>query len=171
MVKNFSQKFVVYHGCGAWYHDGTNKILRKNRKCIHPTFEPFWKNPNNVHNKVETRAQLKLKSIVKNDYIRRYMRFINGFDKNKGYFSSDYDSTDDESTNDESIIPDNNLITDHSISITEQSNTSENLVIDENNASNDTKQSEAISNTQIPDNKNMKQRINCYPLSFHCKIL
>ena len=75
------------------------------------------------------------------------MGFINGFDKNKGYFSSDYDSTDDESTNHESIIPDNDLITDNSISITEQSNTSENLVIDENNASNDTKQSEAISNT------------------------
>ena len=33
MVKNFSQKFVVYHGCGAWYHDGTNKIVSKNRKC------------------------------------------------------------------------------------------------------------------------------------------
>ena len=52
--------------------------------------------------KVETRAQLKLKSVVKNEYIRRYFAFINAFDRNKGYFSSDYDSTDYES-----IIPDN----------------------------------------------------------------
>ena len=104
MVKNFSQKLVVYHGCGAWYHDGTNKIVSKNRKYICPTYDPFCKKSNDVRNKVETIAQLKLKSIVKNDYIRRYMRFINGFDKNKAYFSSDY-STDDESTDDGSIMP------------------------------------------------------------------
>ena len=67
MVKNFSQKSVVYHGCEAWYHDGTNKIVSKNRKCIRPTYKPFWKKPNDVCNKVETRAQLKLKSIIKND--------------------------------------------------------------------------------------------------------
>ena len=60
MVKNFSQKFVVYHGCGAWYHDETNKIVSKNRKCVRPTYEPFWEKPNDVHNKVGTRA-LKLK--------------------------------------------------------------------------------------------------------------
>ena len=103
MVKTFSQKCVVYHGCGAWYHDATNKIVSKNRKCIRPTYEPFWKKPNNVRNKVETRVQLKLKSVVKNEYVRRYFKFINAFDKNKGYFSSNYDSTDDESTDDESI--------------------------------------------------------------------
>ena len=43
MVKNFSQKCVVYHGGGAWYHDGTNEIVSKNRKCIRPTYEPFGK--------------------------------------------------------------------------------------------------------------------------------
>ena len=107
MVKDFSQKFVVYHGCGAWCHDETNKIISKNRKCIRPTYEPLSKKPNNVHNKVETRAQLKLKSVVKNEYIRIYFRFINPFDKNKGYFSSDYDSTDDEFTDDASVIPEN----------------------------------------------------------------
>ena len=60
MVKNFSQKFVFYHGCGAWYHDGTNEIVCKDRKCIRPTYESFWEKPNDVRNKVETRA-LKLK--------------------------------------------------------------------------------------------------------------
>ena len=104
MVKIFSQKFVLYHGCGAWHHDGTNRILYKNKKCIRPTSEPFWKKTNDVRNRVETRAQLKLKSIVTNDYIRRYFRFIDMFDKNKGYFSADYDSADNES-----IIADNSM--------------------------------------------------------------
>ena len=151
MVKNFSQKFVVYHGCGAWYHDGTNKIVSKNRNCVHPAYEPFWKKPNDVRNKVETRAQLKLKSVVKNEYVRRYFRFINAFDKNKGYFSSDYDSTDDESIildNKESKTKNMNVLT-----IT-QSNTGETLVIDENSTSNNNNQSHSISNTQNPDNKN-----------------
>ena len=83
MFKEFIQNFVIYHGCGAWYYDGTNKILNKNRRCILPTYKPFWKKPNNVRNKVETRAQLKLKSIVTNDYIRRYFKSINAFDKIK----------------------------------------------------------------------------------------
>ena len=156
MVKNFSQKFVVYHGCGAWYQDGTNKIVSKNRKCIRPTYEPFWKKPNDVRNKVETRAQLKLKSVVKNEYVRRYFRFINAFDKNKGYFSSDYDSTDNESMDDESIIPDNKESKTENMNVLTktQSNTRETLVIDENSASNNNSQSDSISNTQNPDNKN-----------------
>ena len=143
MVKNFSQKFVVFHGCGAWYHDGTNKIVRKNGKCICPSYEPFRKKPNDVPNKVETRAQLKLKSIVKKEYVRRYFRFINAIDENKVYFSSGYDSTGNESTDDESIT----------LTIT-QSNPGETLVIDENSASNNNNQSDSISNTENPDNKN-----------------
>ena len=155
MVKNFSQKFV-FHGCGAWYHNGTNKIVRKNGKCICPSYEPFWKKPNDVCNKVETRAQLKLKSVVKNEYVRRYFRFINAFDKNKGYFSSDYDSTDDESMDDESIIPDNKESKTENMNVLTitQSNTGETLVIDENSASNNSNQSDSISTTQNPDNKN-----------------
>ena len=146
MVKIFSQKFFVYHGCGAWYDNGANKIVSKNRKCIRPTYEPFWKKPNDVCYKVETRAQLKLKSTVKNDYIRRYIRFINGFDQNKGYSSSDY-STDDESTDDKSITPGSSYNETRTKTITKQSNAIENLIIDEN-------QSEPISNTQNLDNKN-----------------
>ena len=56
MVKNFSQKCVVYHGGGAWYRDGANEIVSKNRKCIRPTYESFSKKSNDVRNKVETRA-------------------------------------------------------------------------------------------------------------------
>ena len=152
MVKTFSQKFVLYHGCGAWYHDGTNKIVIKN--SIQPTYEPYWKKPNDVCNKVETRAQLKLKSTVKNDYIRTYYNFYTKFQKQE-YFSSDDKSADDESSNNDSIHKEsyNEPKTDNNTS-----NTGENLVMGESIAStiklNDTKQSEAISSTQNPYNKN-----------------
>ena len=143
MFKEFIQNFVIYHGCGAWYYDGTNKILNKNRRCILPNYKPFWEKPNDVRNKVETRTQLKLKSIVTNDYIRRYFKSINAFDKNKGCFSTDDESTDDESIKANSYKPN-----------TEQFNTGEKLVIEENTVPDDTVQSETISNTQNPDNKN-----------------
>ena len=112
--------------------------------------------PNDVRNKVEIRPQLKLKSVVKNEYVRRYFRFINAFDKNKGYFSSDYDSTDEESMDDESIIPDNKESKTENMNVLTitQSNTGETLVIDENSASNNNNQSDSISNTQNPDSKN-----------------
>ena len=156
MVKNFSQKFVVFHGCGAWYHGGTNKIVRKNGKGICPSYEPFRKKPNDVPNKVETRAQLKLKSIVKKEYVRRYFRFINAIDENKVYFSSGYDSTGNESTDDESIMPDNKESKTENMNVLTitQSNPAETLVIDENSASNNNNQSDSISNTENPDNKN-----------------
>ena len=116
----------------------------------------FGKRPNDVRNKVETRAQLKLKSVVKNEYVKRYFRFINAFDKNEGYFSLDCDSTDDESTDNESIIPDNKESKTENMNVLTktQSNTRETLVIDENSASNNNSQSDSISNTQNPDNKN-----------------
>ena len=145
MVKNFSQKFVLYDGCGAWYHEGTNKIVSKN--SIRPTYEPFWKKPNDVCNKIETRAQRKLKSTVKNDYIKTCYNFYTKFQKQE-YFSSDDESTDDESSNNYSIHKEshNEPKTDNNTS-----NTGGNLVMSESTAStiklNDTKQSEAISST------------------------
>ena len=151
MIKDFSQNFVMYHACGAWYHDGTNTILNKNKRCIGPTFKPFSKKANDVRNNVEIRTEVKLKSIVKNDYIKRYFNFINAFDNNKGYFSSEYESIDDESTGDESIKADSYKQN------TEQFNTGQKLVIDENTAPNDIIQSETISNTRNPDNNNGKR--------------
>ena len=43
MAKKFSQNFIVYHGCGLWYHDGTNRIVAKKRACINPTYNHFGK--------------------------------------------------------------------------------------------------------------------------------
>ena len=105
---------------------------------------------------INLKQELNLKSVVKYEYVRRYFRFTNAFDKNKRYFSSDYDSTDDESTDDESIIPDNKESKAENMNVLTitQSDTGETLVIDENSASNNNNQSDSISNTHYPDNKN-----------------
>ena len=57
---------------------------------------------------------------------------------------------------DESIIPDNKESKTENMNVLTktQSNTRETLVIDENSASNNNSQSDSISNTQNPDNKN-----------------
>ena len=154
MVKKFSQNFIVYHGCGSCYYDGTNRIVAKNRRCINPTYKPFWKKTNDVCNKVETRAQLKLKSIVTESYIKTYLKFINEFNK-KGYFSSENESTDDESTDDEWINEKslNDSKTDAKLK-TEQSNTGEDLLSDENINKNDIRQTETVSDVQNPNTEN-----------------
>ena len=92
-MKNFSQTIVSYHG--------TNKIVPKNRKCIMPTNNPFWKNPTDTSNKIakSTRTQVKIKAKANRSYIKRYLKFVKTFKENKfddASFSSDY-STDNES--------------------------------------------------------------------------
>ena len=52
-----------------------------------PTYYPFWKKTIDVRNKVETRAQLKVKTKATKNYQERYMRFVDVF--SKGSFSSD----------------------------------------------------------------------------------
>ena len=59
---NFSQTFVVYHGCGNGYLDGTRTIVPENKKkCIRPTIIRFgksqlmfvieWKQEHNLNKK------------------------------------------------------------------------------------------------------------------------
>ena len=79
---NISQTFVTYHGCGNGYLDGTRKIVPKNRKCIRATHYPFLKKPIDVCNRVETRAQIKLKPKATKDYIKRYASLECFFQKN-----------------------------------------------------------------------------------------
>ena len=66
-MKNFSQTFVNYHGCGNGYLDGANKIVPKGRKCIMLTYNPFWKNPMRTSNKIakSTGSQNKKKTKAK----------------------------------------------------------------------------------------------------------
>ena len=143
---NFSQTFVVYHGCGNGYIDGTRKIVPKNRRCIAPTYYPFWKRPIDVRNKVETRAQLKVKTKATRNYQKRYMQFVDVFSKDS--FSSDDSSSYEKSLANNASNTGQNLSSDD-----ETENTGENLVIDENT---DTTQTNLISDTLNPDNETIE---------------
>ena len=160
---NISQTFAVYHGCGNNYLDGTRKIVPKNRKCIKPTHYPFCKKPIDVRNRVETRAQIKLKPKATRDYVERYMHYLNVFSKE--YFSSDDNLTSDsESISDDESITGNASDTEQNLSSEDETiisntlNTGEDLIIDENTETtielNNTTQTSSISDTQNPDNKN-----------------
>ena len=128
---NISQTFVVYHGCGNGYLDGTRKILPKNRKCVRPTHYPFWKKPIDVRNRVETRAQISLKPKATRDYVKRYMHYLNVFSKE--YFSSDDNLTsDDESITGNASDTEQNLSSEDETIISNTFNTREDLIIDEN---------------------------------------
>ena len=128
---NISQSFVVYHGCGNVYLDGTRKIVPKNRKCIRPTYYPFWKKPIDVRNRVETRAQISLKPKATRDYVKRYMHYLNVFSKE--YFSSDDNLTsDDESITGNASDTEQNLSSEDETIISNTLNTREDLIIDEN---------------------------------------
>ena len=97
-MAKFSQIFVVYHGCGNGYVDGTNKIVRKGRKCFAATYNPFWERPIDVYNKVETRAQLKIKTKA-----GRYRRFVSTCSKDSftssDIYSDPYSNSDRNSDN------------------------------------------------------------------------
>ena len=154
---NISQTFVFYHGCGKNYIDGTREIVPKNRKCIRPTYYPFWKKPIDVRNRVETRAQISLKPKATRDYVKRYMHYLNVFSKE--YFSSDDNLTsDDESITGNASDTEQNLSSEDETIISNTLNTGEDLIIDENTETtielNNTTQTSSISDTQNPDNKN-----------------
>ena len=164
---NISQTFVVYHGCGNGYLDGTRKIVPKNRKCIRPTYYPFWKKPIDVRNRVETRAQISLKPKATRDYVKRYMHYLNVFSKE--YFSSDDNLTsDDESITGNASDTEQNLSSEDETIISNTLNTGEDLIIDENTETtiklNNTTQTSSIFDTQNPDNKN-ETNIQALPLT------
>ena len=98
----FSQTFVAYHGCGNDYQDGTNKIVPKNRRCIQQTYNPFWKKPSDVRNKVETRAQLKITKASRN-FQRRYFKWLKMVASGEWNFSSDESDWESESDTDISL--------------------------------------------------------------------
>ena len=152
---NFSQRFVVYHGCGNSYQDGRGKIVPKNRKCIAPTYYTFWKRPIDVRNKVETRTQVKVKTKATRNYQKRYMQFVDVFSTDS--FSSDDFSSDEESVANNASNTEQNLSSDD-----ETENTGENLVIDENT---DTTQTNLISDMQNPGNETIETSNKSLPRS------
>ena len=167
-MKNITQAFVTYHGCGNCYVDETNKIVLKGRRCINPTHNPFSKNLVDVRNKVQTRAQIKSKVKADRNFVRRYQKYLRAFSESKDYFSSDdfssnYPSTSEDESDNESTTC-NASVTEHNVSDTEL-NTGENLIIDENiknelehehPLSCSCTETQTLNNTQNPDNKNEK---------------
>ena len=152
---NFSKTFVVYHGSGSGDIDGTRKIVTKNRRGIVPTYYLFWKWPIDVHNKVETRAQLKVKTKATSIFQKRSMQFVDVFSKDS--FSSDDFSSDDESLANNASNTERNVSSDD-----ETENTGENLVIDENT---DTTQTNSISDTQNLDSETNETNNKSLPRS------
>ena len=94
----FSQNFIAYHGCGKCYLDGTNEIAYYG--CSNKTFNPFWKNPIDVNNKISksTRSQFKKKPLVTRKYVRKYFDYLLYLENEDTQSSSDWntDSSDAE---------------------------------------------------------------------------
>ena len=121
----FSQTSVAYHGCGNCYQVGTNKIVPKNRKCITQTYNPFWKKPMDFRNRVETRAQLKIKTKASTEFQLRYQKWVNLY-SNDSFISIDFDSDSDSD-------PDSNINSDNESLANNASETEQNLSDNETN--------------------------------------
>ena len=121
----FSQTSVAYHGCGNCYQVGTNKIVPKNRKCITQTYNPFWKKPMDFRNRVETRAQLKIKTKASTEFELRYQKWVNLY-SNDSFTSIDFDSDSDSD-------PDSNINSDNESLANNASETEQNLSDNETN--------------------------------------
>ena len=156
-MKNFSQTFVSYHGCGKCYLDGTNALVPIGRKCVMQTNNPFWKNPIDTNSKIakSTRTQLKIKARANRSYVIKYLRFKKALEENKFGDESDY-STGDESN---SYNSDNESIsgnaTETEQNLTDNELTGENLIIDENTM----QTSDIKNNEQTPRNKETNNKI------------
>ena len=88
----FSQNFIAYHGCGKCYLDGTNEIAYYG--CSNKTFNPFWKNPTDVNNKISksTRSQVKKKPLATRKYVRKYFDYLLYLENKDTQSSSDWNT-------------------------------------------------------------------------------
>ena len=138
-MSQFSQTFVAYHGCGSCYQDGTNKIVPKNRRCIMQTYNPFWKNPMDVRNRVEKRAQLEIKTKASRKFQCRYQKWVNSLTSDDWDFTSDWESDSESSDTDISLA--------NNASETEQNLSDDNkLIIDIKTEQNLTPNPESLAN-------------------------
>ena len=89
-MKNFSQAFANCHGCGNGYLDGTNKIVPEGRKCIMPTYNPFWKKPIDTSNKIakSVRSQIKNKPKANRGYMKKYAKYVKVFHEKNGILTT-----------------------------------------------------------------------------------
>ena len=102
-MKNYSQTFVKYRGCGTCYLDGTNMLIGAG--SVSPTNSPFWKRPIDSNSKIakSTRNKPKRKSRGDKSYMLKYAKFVKKFHKNEYYdpYFNDYESSDTESSDTE----------------------------------------------------------------------
>ena len=59
----FSQSFILYHGCGRCYLDGTNELIANKEGCTIPTNNSFWKRPEDSFNRISKSTRSKFKKI------------------------------------------------------------------------------------------------------------
>ena len=62
----------LYHGCSTVYKNGTRMLIGKGQDCLLSTNYPFWKLPEDVESKIETRSMLKRKKLVPLKHILDY---------------------------------------------------------------------------------------------------
>ena len=48
---------LIYQGCMTKNADGTNKLIGSGEKCVTPTAQCFWKDPQDVRSGIKTRSQ------------------------------------------------------------------------------------------------------------------
>ena len=88
----FSQNFIAYHGSGKCSLDGANEIACYG--CSNKTFNPFWKNPIDVNNKISksTRSQVKKKPLATRKYVRKYFDYLLYLENKDTQSSSDWNT-------------------------------------------------------------------------------
>ena len=60
---------LIYHGCMTKNADSTNKLIGPGEKCVTPTAQCFWKDPQDVRSGVKTRSQsVKQPTVSTEDY-------------------------------------------------------------------------------------------------------
>ena len=108
------------------------------------TYFPFQKKPIDVRDRVETKAQLNLKTEATRKQCHRYMRYIDVFSRDS-FSSSNYSDSDGDLLSNNASDTEQNLYSDNET----KKLTGENLIIDEKV---NTTQTNLISETQNPGN-------------------
>ena len=63
-----------FHGCMRKNKGGSNRIIEKNKWCLWPTTNPFWKKTEDFSLKIRTRSQERKRELVKRSDFNRYCR-------------------------------------------------------------------------------------------------
>ena len=54
----------ILRGCAKGYSDGSNILIKKDKKCITLSSNRYWKDPNDIINSVKTQSQTKKQKII-----------------------------------------------------------------------------------------------------------